>query len=140
MGRVYRITGISPLRRTVTRLMFGPGFRADPASQPTLDEWTRRLRHCSRAAISDAVRAVADRASVEQEITAITAPTLVIVGADDVPTPPRHAERIARRIAGSRLVQLPNCGHSSTLEQPEIITQLLCAFYSQPSSDVKGGV
>jgi 3-oxoadipate enol-lactonase len=133
MARVYRITGIGPLRHTVAQLMFGPSFRADAASQPTLHEWERRLRHCSRSAISEAVRAVADRTSVEHEITAITMPTLVIVGTDDIPTPPMKAQRIADCIAGSRLVQLPTCGHSSTLEQPEIVTQLLCAFYSRPA-------
>jgi pimeloyl-ACP methyl ester carboxylesterase len=131
MARIYRITGITPLRHTVERLMFGPSFLADPASQPILDEWDRRLRQCSRSAISSAVRAVADRASVEHEIGTIAVPTLVIVGADDVPTPPAKAKQIAERIAGSRLVQLPNCGHSSTLEQPEVVTQLLSVFYSR---------
>jgi 3-oxoadipate enol-lactonase len=130
MARIYRITGITPLRHTVERLMFGPSFLADPASRPTLDEWERHLRHCSRSAISDAVRAVADRASVEHEIGTIAVPTLVIVGADDVPTPPKKAQRIAERIAGSRLAQLPNCGHSSSLEQPEVVTRLLSVFCS----------
>jgi len=131
MARIYRFTGITPLRRIVARLMFGPSFLADAASRSTLDEWQSRLRHCSRAAISDAVRAVAARASVEQEITAITVPTLVVVGADDIPTPPQKAQRIAELIPGAHLVQLPHCGHSSSLEQPEVITQLLCAFYSR---------
>ena len=131
MARVYRFTGITPLRRAIVRLMFGPSFLADASSRPTLDEWERRLRNCSRPAISAAVRAVADRASVEQEIMTIAVPTLVIVGADDVPTPPEKSQQIAELIPGARLVRIPNCGHSSPLEQPEVVTQLLCVFYSR---------
>ncbi len=131
MAGIYRLTGISPLRRAVEPLMFGPAFLADSTSKPVIDEWARRLRRCRRSAITKAVRAVADRAGVEQEIEAITAATLVIVGADDAATPPPKSQRIADRVVGARLVQIPDCGHSSALEQPEAITALLAEFLDQ---------
>jgi pimeloyl-ACP methyl ester carboxylesterase len=52
----------------------------------------------------------------------------VITGADDVPTPPAKARRIADRIPGARLEIIPDCGHSATLEQPEIVTGLIRDF------------
>ncbi len=92
MAGIYRLTGMSPLRRAVQPLMFGPAFLADHSSKPVTDEWARRLRRCRRSAISKAVQAVADRAGIEREIETITAPTLVIVGADDAATPPPKSQ------------------------------------------------
>ena len=75
-----------------------------------------------------AVLAVANREPIYAEIDRITVPTLVIVGADDVPTPVEKARRIAARIPGARLEIVPDAGHSSTVEQPEAITKLLRDF------------
>lgn len=67
--------------------------------------------------------AAANRTGVEDEIAAISVPTLVIV--DDAATPPAEAQRIIARIPGARLEEIPACGHSSTLEQPDAVTSLL---------------
>lgn len=58
----------------------------------------------------------------------IHCPTLVIVGAQDEPTPPELAEEIACGIPGARLVKVPECGHFSTIERPEIVTKELVDF------------
>lgn len=131
MARIYRLTGISPLRAAVARLMFGRSFLAADSSEPVLDEWEARLRRSRRSAISRAVMAVADRVPVEDEIAGISVPTLVIVGADDTAIPPHEARRIAERIPGARLEQVPDCGHGSSLEQPDVITELVLEFISR---------
>jgi pimeloyl-ACP methyl ester carboxylesterase len=61
-------------------------------------------------------------------LASIRCPTLVIVGAQDEPTPPELAEEIAGGIPGARLVKVPECGHFSTIERPEIVTKELIAF------------
>ena len=58
----------------------------------------------------------------------IRCPTLVIVGAQDEPTPPELAEEIAGGIPGARLVKVPECGHFSTIERPETVTKELLGF------------
>ena len=131
LGLIYRLTGIRPLRKAVLPLMFGPAFLADPSSTALIDEWQVRLSRCRRAGVSRAVGGVANRLPVEDEISLISAPALVIVGADDQPTPPYKSELIAQRIPGARLEQIADCGHSSTLEQPETVTALLRDFLAQ---------
>jgi len=133
LSRTYPFTGIGPLRGSVVPLIFGPTFRADPANKPVLDEWERRLRRCRRSGISKAVMGVANRTGVEHEIAAISVPTLVVVGEDDANTPPPVAQRIVERIPGARLEQIPACGHTSTLEQPDEVTRLLRDFLSRSS-------
>ncbi|HUL99149.1 MAG TPA: alpha/beta fold hydrolase [Mycobacterium sp.] len=131
LGGIYRVTGIAPLRKQVLPIMFGPTFLADPAARPLIDEWERQLKRTSRAGVSKAVMGMANRPPVEGEIVRITAPTLVIVGVDDVATPPHQSQLIAERIPGARLEQIPACGHTSTLEQPDTVTTLLRNFLAQ---------
>ncbi|WP_131786899.1 alpha/beta fold hydrolase [Protofrankia symbiont of Coriaria ruscifolia] len=125
---LLRLFGIKPILGKVGSYMFGHTFLADPASRTTINEWVIRLNRSKRAAVRKAVLGVADRAPVEHEITGITVPTLVVVGADDKATPPEKAERIAARIPDAQLQIVANCGHTSTLEQPATIIGLLDKF------------
>ena len=70
--------------------------------------------HAGFAAQAAAIRVFDRRA----ELPAITTPTLVLVGAEDVLTPPSQAVEIAERIGGSRLTVLPRGGHGMIVEFP----------------------
>jgi pimeloyl-ACP methyl ester carboxylesterase len=50
----------------------------------------------------------------------IGTPALVITGADDQLIPPSESETLAQGLQDSRLEILPNAGHLSNLEQPEL--------------------
>ena len=47
------------------------------------------------------------------------------MGDGDERTPPVLSEEIAAGIAGARLVIVPDCGHLSTLEQPQAVNEAL---------------
>jgi pimeloyl-ACP methyl ester carboxylesterase len=70
-------------------------------------------------------QAIMGRADSRPGLAAIRCPTLVLVGAQDQGTPPELAHEIAGSIAGARLVIVPECGHLSTLERPQAVTQAL---------------
>lgn len=72
--------------------------------------------------------AIMGRADSRPTLAAIRCPTLVMVGDDDRLTPPALAEEIAHGIPGARLAVVPECGHLSTLDQPERVTSLLVDF------------
>jgi len=55
------------------------------------------------------------------ELAAITAPTLVIAGADDPATPPEHGAAIADGIAGSHLEVIPGAAHLAAVSAPELV-------------------
>lgn len=52
------------------------------------------------------------------ELATVTTPTLVLVGAEDVLTPPRQSVEIAQRIGHATLEVLPRGGHGMLLEYP----------------------
>jgi 3-oxoadipate enol-lactonase len=55
----------------------------------------------------------------------IQAPTLVIAAAEDVATPPEHAEVLANGIPDAKLVVLPDAAHLANVEQPEAFSKLV---------------
>ncbi|MFJ8815203.1 alpha/beta fold hydrolase [Amycolatopsis thermoflava] len=128
MARIQQLTGVRPLLPRITPLLFGPAFLANPAARPTLTAWRRRLTRLDRTALRGAVQAVADRPGIETELGRISVPTLVATGADDIATPPAEARRIAGLVPAAELHLLPRCGHTSTLEQPAVVTSLLDTF------------
>src|SRR6185436_12890251 len=68
--------------------------------------------------IRDALGGLAARADSTDRLRGIEVPTLIVVGEEDVVTPPAEAEAMRRQIPGSRLVTLARAGHLSNLEEP----------------------
>jgi pimeloyl-ACP methyl ester carboxylesterase len=58
-------------------------------------------------------------------LSAIRVPTLVLCGREDSWSPLARHEDMARRIPGSRLVAVAECGHMCTMEQPTAVTAAL---------------
>ena len=69
--------------------------------------------------------AILGRADSRPTLGSIHCPTLVLVGEGDELTPPERAAEIAAGIPGARLTTVPQCGHMSTLEQPDEVTRAL---------------
>ena len=69
--------------------------------------------------------AIMSRPDSLPSLAAIRCPTLVLVGEQDTLTPPERAREIAAGIARSQLVTVPDCGHVSTLESPDVVSRAL---------------
>ncbi len=72
--------------------------------------------------------AIMNRDDARARLPEIACPTLVIVGDGDRLTPPDRAEEMHQAIPGSRLDVISNCGHLSTLEQPEALIASLTGW------------
>lgn len=60
----------------------------------------------------------------------IVCPTLLVTGDEDIVAPPQSVRALADRIAGSRVLVFPRCGHWTPFERPEECTQALKDFYA----------
>jgi pimeloyl-ACP methyl ester carboxylesterase len=58
----------------------------------------------------------------------ITAPTLVLVGPEDILTPVSYARELAETIPGARLHVLERGGHIADAECPDEVMETLMAF------------
>jgi pimeloyl-ACP methyl ester carboxylesterase len=112
--------------------------------RPMAEDWARGMVHPARLAdapLMESIHSMIARASpqiFEAQIHAllhrpdrtallgdISIPALVLCGRDDAWSPLARHQDMAQRIRGSRLVDVPECGHMSTMERPEAVGRAL---------------
>ena len=93
-------------------------FMQQVASHPFPQSANSFLRQCEAVFTHDAL----DR------LGAITAPTHVIVGAEDILTAPRYSRVLAEQIPGARLTVVPESGHALFWEKPTEFNQAVLDF------------
>lgn len=76
------------------------------------------------------------RRDLRPTLPGIEIPTLVLVGEQDVLTPPELSREIAEAVEWASLVVVPECGHLSTLERPEAVNRALQAWLLQTRNKV----
>jgi len=112
----------------VMAIMFSQSFLNDPNKKELKTEWENRLKSLNRWTFGRAVDGVVHRKGVYELLNNINTPTLIIVGDEDVATVPAKAKRIHDAIENSQLEHVPQAGHTSSIEQPKIINQLISTF------------
>ena len=75
-----------------------------------------------------ALRGMALRPDARDILARFGGPLLVLVGADDVLTPPGKARAMADLVPGAELVEISGAGHLANLEQPEAFNAALERF------------
>ncbi len=70
-------------------------------------------------------RALLDRAVLTDMLKTITCPTLVLAGADDKLIPAKIQREMAVEIPTAQYVEIPNCGHLPTMEEPELTSKYM---------------
>jgi len=111
---VARWFGLGLVVNRVMPIMFSRSFLTDPARKAERERWKRTLAANPRGIVR-AVRGVIERQGIGSELGRITAPTLVVVGDEDVATVPAKAERIHTLISGSRLERVARDGSPSSV-------------------------
>ena len=70
-------------------------------------------------------RAMLGRPDSHPDLARVRVPTLVLCGEQDPVTPVADHAAIADGIAGARFERIADCGHLSTIERPDAVTQVL---------------
>lgn len=73
-------------------------------------------------------RANMARPDMRPILPGIACPSLVLVAGDDELIPPALSREMADLIPDVRIIEIPGCGHLSTLEQPEAVNAALLAW------------
>jgi pimeloyl-ACP methyl ester carboxylesterase len=128
LNMVARWLGFRLVVAPVMRVMFGQTFLTDPARAQLRQEWRQQLLANHRIGVTRATAGVITRRGISDLLGAIAARTLILVGDQDVATPPAVARRIHERIPQSQLKLIPGAGHTSTVEQPELVSAAILAF------------
>jgi pimeloyl-ACP methyl ester carboxylesterase len=130
MAFVGRWFGFGLVIGRVMDILFGKSFMSDPERERQRRKWRERILQNNRRGIYHAAHGVIDREGVYEQLEDIETPTLIIVGEEDTATTPGKAQRMHEKIAGSKLVVIPQAGHSSSIEQPDAVNREIVTFLS----------
>ena len=114
---VVRADGLEAIVDAVLGRWFTPAFRD-----------VRRYREMFLATDAEAYARCCDalaRWDVRDELAGVSAPTLVVSGADDPSTPPEHGELLGSRIPGARHAVLAGARHLVSVERAAEVNALL---------------
>jgi len=126
LTKVVRLLGPRPVRGQLAPIMLGKTILTERSRHDDVKRFVAimsRRRDAWRA-----VNGVIDRAGIHEELGRVTAPTVILVGDEDVATPRIKADKIASAIAHARVVTIPHAGHSSPVEEPAAVTAAIEAF------------
>jgi 3-oxoadipate enol-lactonase len=93
--------------------------------------WVEKMRSISSKSMKNAVEAVLSASSILEQLSSIAIPTIIAGGVEDTASPMAASRDTHKRIPNSNLVEIPQCGHSSSIEQPQKVTQLLSQLLSE---------
>lgn len=113
--------------------VFTDGPRRTAAQvNPQARERTRAMteRLFTRPPVSEAVPQGLDPLAIDR-LSAITAPTVVIVGAEDQAPLHEIANLITAQVVGAQKVIIPDAGHHPNLEQADLFNQAVQQFFQK---------
>lgn len=105
------------LAPTGPALSYGEEYRERHA-EDIAEAGRRTIERNDAACYAAACRAVSN-IDYTADLETVTCPTLILQGLEDALTPPGGSVIMSRRIEGSRLVMLENCGHAIPTELPD---------------------
>ena len=89
------------------------------------------IEEANPAAVTGALRMMANRPDATPLLAGLRVPALVVVGEADGTTPPPEAELMADRLPEATLVRIPSAGHLSSLEAPDAFNQAIASFMAR---------
>ncbi len=131
MSPVGSLVSRLPFKRLVVERSLREVFHDDShVTAERVAEYMEGLQQPGAFASVRSVRiSLAERGMVVQEsLSRIQAPTLVVWGREDRWIPVAHAERFVEAIPGARKLILEECGHMPQAERPDLMTELLSEF------------
>jgi len=106
-------------------------FKPETATKELVDEVFDTVNDRSKAIRIVVTAKSAVRNNLEDKISNITAPTLLIWGKQDAITPPFVGEKFDELLPNSELEFIQDCGHAPMMERPQAFNDRLKIFLSK---------
>ena len=120
--------GMRPIADTMLPKLVAPA--TSEAASAVVERVREMILSTKPEGAAAALRGMAVRRDQTELLTEIDVPTLILVGSEDVITPPQDSETMHAAIRGSRLLLIKDAGHVSNLERPGEFNHALEQFLS----------
>lgn len=124
--RLVESEGPRVIVESVLEKVLGPTTRS---ARPEIVQQARdMIIQASPHGVTGALRAMSARPDSSQDLSNITVPTLVLVGEEDMITPPEQVRQWTDSIPDSSLHIIPSAGHLISLEAPVSVNRAIITF------------
>jgi 3-oxoadipate enol-lactonase len=129
---VCKFLGLKMVVGPILSRLMARKFRTDPKRRAEFRYWKDAIGALDTKGIYAFGQAIFTRDDVLGPLKSRSdlPPTLVIVGADDIATPPDKAYAICAAIPHAELTIIPGAGHTSPVEEPEAVSARIVTFLS----------
>lgn len=129
MAERVRREGVGHVIEAMRPRMFSP--RTLEQRPQVVERWKAMVQRCPVETIAAALRAMGARPDSTALLPQIDRPALVIVGSDDVTSPPEEMRAMANALPRSRFVVIPEAGHLTPMENPTAFNAALGEWLGQ---------
>ncbi|HTM78730.1 MAG TPA: 3-oxoadipate enol-lactonase [Devosia sp.] len=120
--------GLASIVEPVMERWFTPSYRQQRPVD--LAGWSNMFLRMPAEGYAGTCAALRD-ADLTEAVAGIAAPTLVLVGDQDLSTPPELVRATAERIPKARFQTIAGAGHLPMIEQPEVLVAALQQFFNE---------
>ncbi|MGH3948637.1 MAG: 3-oxoadipate enol-lactonase [Pseudonocardiaceae bacterium] len=121
-AKLVREKGVPAVADAVVERWFTEEWRA---ANPELTGYYRDMIAATPAEGYASCCTAIEKMNLVPGLSSITAPALVIAGAQDPATPPEHGKQIAAAISGARLEVVESAAHLASVEQADEVSRLI---------------
>lgn len=125
---IVRSGGVESFVAPSMERWFSAAFRRQRAAE--VRGYANMLRQISVKGYLGVCAALRD-ADLTQAVRAISKPTLVLCGDQDIATPPEMGRALAEAIPGAKFSLIPDAAHLSCIEQPERMANLVTQYFKE---------
>ena len=117
------------LARGTLPIFYGAKFSEEHPE--VLDIHVDRETEMPTTALVQGLDALLGRDSVVDRLGEIRVPTLVIHGEADQAIPIARGEELAAHVPGAELIRVPDAGHTTPIEAPDVVNEALAGFFAR---------
>jgi pimeloyl-ACP methyl ester carboxylesterase len=127
--RAIKSDGVESYAEQFSKKLLGPTSLARRTE--LRDEVADMIRGNQVLPICGALLALAARTDTTEALRKLQVPALIVVGEEDRVTPPAQSHAMAQAAPGAKLVEIPEAGHLSSLENPDAFNRALLGFLAE---------
>lgn len=114
--------------KQIEPILFGEKFREDPAQEQVRAYWHQRFLSNNKHAFGQTLNGILTRDDVTGDLVSIELPALIISGEVDAAADPAQSVYLHAKLPNSRLVKIPEVGHTPPVEAPDTVNAAMLEF------------
>jgi pimeloyl-ACP methyl ester carboxylesterase len=112
----------------ITPILFGEQWLNDPSQTEVKTYWQEQMLNNDKYAFGQTLNSILTRDDFASNLPEMDLPVLIISGQADAAVDPAQSERMHAEFPNSKLVRVPDAGHTPPVEAPDVVSDAMREF------------